>query len=264
VSPGRCITFSYVVSGLLALKKCIEALNNGSAYVPYQDSKLTMLLSAGLGTGKTSVVICLNSNPSNISETIATLRFGEKCALIQTDVRNNATIMEGVLATIDQEIERLEATIVAKERWEVVEERRKDELAEEGTMEAAAGGMERRLVTVVTGAEEERRRLDELIKRRAELTGSDFVAQAYKTKAIAFGGKYGDKYSYGKKFDIDEDEAIDNTRFKLKADSAAIPAVIRARGKEWKMGSDLEEDDEKLEQKARKVKRNKLVYSGLS
>lgn len=33
--------------GLLALKKCIEALNNQAAYTPYQDSKLTMLLSSG-------------------------------------------------------------------------------------------------------------------------------------------------------------------------------------------------------------------------
>lgn len=35
--------------GLLALKKCIESLNARSLYTPYQDSKLTMLLSEGLG-----------------------------------------------------------------------------------------------------------------------------------------------------------------------------------------------------------------------
>jgi hypothetical protein len=29
--------------GLLALKKCIEALNNRAHYVPFQDSKLTMV-----------------------------------------------------------------------------------------------------------------------------------------------------------------------------------------------------------------------------
>jgi len=29
--------------GLLALKKCIEALNNRAAYVPFKDSKLTMV-----------------------------------------------------------------------------------------------------------------------------------------------------------------------------------------------------------------------------
>ena len=35
------------LSGLLALKKCIEALNSKSLYTPFQDSKLTMLLSSG-------------------------------------------------------------------------------------------------------------------------------------------------------------------------------------------------------------------------
>jgi kinesin family protein 5 len=45
--------------GLLALKKCIECLNNGSSYIPFQDSKLTMLLSEGLGgNSKTSVIVC--------------------------------------------------------------------------------------------------------------------------------------------------------------------------------------------------------------
>ena len=29
--------------GLLALKKCVEALNNRAPYVPYMDSKLTMV-----------------------------------------------------------------------------------------------------------------------------------------------------------------------------------------------------------------------------
>ena len=33
----------YINLGLLALKKCIEALNSGSTYVPFQDSKLTMV-----------------------------------------------------------------------------------------------------------------------------------------------------------------------------------------------------------------------------
>lgn len=34
----------YINLGLLALKKCIEALNVKASYVPYQDSKLTMVI----------------------------------------------------------------------------------------------------------------------------------------------------------------------------------------------------------------------------
>ena len=246
------------------MKKCIEALNNRSHYVPFQDSKLTMLLSAGLGTGKTSVVVCSNSCPSNITETIAALRFGEKCSQIQTNVRNNATILEGVLSNIESEIDSLEAVIRAKERWEVIEEQRTDDLAEEGTVEAALGGVERRLVTVVTGAEDERIRLDELIRRRAELTGCDIVANAYKLNATGFGGKYGKKYLYGKKYDADEELTLENARFQSKTDMSLLPAVVRARGKEWKAGSELEVDQAELEKKAQKAKRSKLVYSGLS
>ena len=55
----------YINLGLLALKKCIEALNNDQPYVPYQDSKLTMLLSSGLGgNSKTAVLIACSSNSS--------------------------------------------------------------------------------------------------------------------------------------------------------------------------------------------------------
>ena len=45
-------------SGLLALKQCISALNEGSQHVPYQDSKLTLILSPSLGgDSKTTVVV---------------------------------------------------------------------------------------------------------------------------------------------------------------------------------------------------------------
>jgi hypothetical protein len=109
----------YINLGLLALKKCIESLNNRSHYTPYQDSKLTMLLSAGLGgNSKTSIVICNNMDPAHASETVATLRFGERCALIENEARNNASMLAAVLADIDTQIEVLEAEILKKERWE--------------------------------------------------------------------------------------------------------------------------------------------------
>jgi kinesin family member 5 len=251
----------YINLGLLALKKCIEALNNRQPYVPYQDSKLTMLLSAGLGNGKTSVIICSSSDCHHINETIATLRFGEKCSQIEMAIRNNVTVLESMLLNIDTEIKELEQLIIKKERWEVVEEKRHDELAEEGTVEAGQGGIEKRYVTVLCGAEEERNRLDELIRQRAELTGSDYIRRAYQTKVIAFGKK---SSTYGKKYNPSEEMKMDNERFNEKADEASVPSVVRARGKEWKMGKELEVAPEILEKKAWTTKRNKAVYSGLS
>jgi len=52
----------YINLGLLALKKVVKSLNSNdkkSTYVPYADSKLTMLLSSGLGgDSKTAIVVC--------------------------------------------------------------------------------------------------------------------------------------------------------------------------------------------------------------
>ena len=61
----------FINLGLLALKKCIESLNNKARYVPFQDSKLTMLLSSGLGGNcKTNVIICGNMDSRHASETM--------------------------------------------------------------------------------------------------------------------------------------------------------------------------------------------------
>jgi hypothetical protein len=75
--------------------------------------------------------------------------------MIETEVRTNVSMLESVLQKLSAEIQSLEALIKEKEVWEVVEERRVDELAEEGTMEASIGP-ERKLVTVLRGAEKER------------------------------------------------------------------------------------------------------------
>jgi hypothetical protein len=48
------------------------------------------------------------------------------------EARNNATMLESVLAGIDAQIADLERLILEKERWEIREEKREDTLAEEG------------------------------------------------------------------------------------------------------------------------------------
>jgi kinesin family protein 5 len=254
----------YINLGLLALKKCIEALNAKSSFVPYQETKLTMLLSAGLATGRTSVIVCVNSDPTHITETIGTLRFGERCALIETEVRTNISMLESVLQKLNSEIRALEDLIMEKDVWEVVEERRVDELAEEGTMEASIG-LERKLVTVLRGAENERAALNALLLQRAELTGSDMVtAVLNKTDVSTFGGNYDKNLSYGVKYDPEKDLSAHNERFAKKVSKDKVAAVVKAKGADWKTGEDLEVSAEELERKARVVKRNRLVYSGLS
>ena len=160
----------YINMGLLALKKVIEALNNKSSHVPYHYSKLTLLLSDGLGGDcKTSIIVCARMDPEHSSETMSSLRFGERCDLIEMEARNNANLLAAVLAELDGRIETLESTIKRKEKWELREEKRTDELAEEGTFEAALGGVEIKKVYALVGAETERLELEKLLRQRAKV-----------------------------------------------------------------------------------------------
>jgi hypothetical protein len=260
------------------------------------------------------------------------------------------------------------------------EERREDQLAEAGTVEAAAGGIEIKKVFVPVGAETERQQLERLLRRRAEFTGqplddddedeyeehagdSDAVnrygddsaapysdencnagshgggnkppnqkegkqtgvyadkslktqrnKQGGKARVIGFGKQMAELYGVGEKYDAAADLTEDNTRFADEADEAELPAVVRARAQriakekqkyggnaagagggavgekrvgadvdaevgaekglngdgngkmrgQWISGTALENDPGKLEQRAKKVNRSKLVYSGLS
>ena len=126
----------YINLGLLALKKCIEALNRKATYVPYQDSKLTMLLSPALGgDSKTSVVVCGSMDLENAKETVQALRFGESCTSVTNQANVGARGAASLLAELDREMAALEEAIQAKERWETTRVVRKDTNLEEGTYE---------------------------------------------------------------------------------------------------------------------------------
>jgi len=256
--------------GLLALKRVIENLNNRSAFVPYTESKLTMLLSEGLGgNSKTSIIICGNMDTSHASETVQTLRFGERCALVENEVeRDNASLLASVLADLDAKIASLEATIVVKERWEIIEELRLDANVEENTLEAAVGGKEVKKIATVVGAEEERQELERLLLRRAAFTSSvpiEEVSLGGGSKVLGFGSKSSKTYGLGEAYDAEKDAAQEHERFSERVAEASLSAVVRAKGgKAWTRPEDLAEDASTLEARAKKVNRSKLVYSGIS
>ena len=62
----------------------INALTDGkSSHVPYRDSVLTRLLSDSLGgNAKTHLIITCNPSKYNESETLSTLRFGDRAKVI--------------------------------------------------------------------------------------------------------------------------------------------------------------------------------------
>jgi len=54
-------------------ENCVKALTSGKAtpYLPYADSKLTMMLSSGLGEdGKSSVIVCAAQEQEHAAETV--------------------------------------------------------------------------------------------------------------------------------------------------------------------------------------------------
>mmetsp|Transcript_3524 Transcript_3524/g.6813 ORF Transcript_3524/g.6813 Transcript_3524/m.6813 type:complete len:636 (+) Transcript_3524:1-1908(+) len=160
--------------GLLALKQVITSLNEGRSHVPYHNSKLTMLLSEGLGgNSRSHVVVCASPDPQHASETMQTFRFGEDCALIENKVENNVRIVADLLHDIDAQIEALEEDIKRKERWETVETRRADNFVETGTLEEAINQSGGELVrsSKLVGAEKEHLELEALHARRRELLG---------------------------------------------------------------------------------------------
>lgn len=245
-----------------------------------------MLLSAGLGgNSKTSIIVCANMDPTHATETVATLRFGERCALIETSARNNATMLAGVLAALDAQIAALEKEIETKERWEGRNEERADTLAEEGTVEMAAGGVEIKKVYMLVGAEEERKQLEQLLIRRAKFIGSEPIvddadevdetgvgvvrkASSKRPKVVGFGKEYAELYGLGGKFDESAEYSAENSRFAQGlSDQAALPKAVRSHKgtKNWATGAPIaEEDAAVLEKNAKKLRRTRLAYSGIS
>lgn len=154
--------------GLLALKQCVEALQKKRRHVPFSDSKLTMIISEGLGRhAKTAVLVCGAQEECHGQETISTMKFGQVCRGIRQSAAVNTSIIEDLLRTINREIAKCEEKIRRQERWEIVKVEEKNE---SGQVVAV------RQKTLITGAEELREQLGELISKKMELTGDVIVS----------------------------------------------------------------------------------------
>lgn len=85
-------------SSLSCLGMVINSLSDGAPHIPYRDSKLTMLLMEALGgNSKTTLIICCNSEKDHISETLSTLRFGERAKRVKNIARVNEDLSAGEL-----------------------------------------------------------------------------------------------------------------------------------------------------------------------
>lgn len=173
--------------GLFSLKRVIEALHNRSRlssqgvpqhllpYVPYQDSKLTMILQEALGgSARTMVLATATMDPEHADESLQTMRFAEMCSQVQKrQEESQAASVREALDQIEKDITAVEAAIVAKERWETRLVRRRDVDTVAGAFgEGAMREREEVIPTsVLVGAESERDQLERLLKKKQELEG---------------------------------------------------------------------------------------------
>lgn len=87
---------------LSALGMVINALSDGkSSHIPYRDSKLTRILQESLG-GNSRTTLIINCSPSsyNDSETISTLRFGERAKTIKQKAKINEELSPAQLKSL--------------------------------------------------------------------------------------------------------------------------------------------------------------------
>lgn len=87
---------------LSALGMVINALSDGkSSHIPYRDSKLTRILQESLG-GNSRTTLIINCSPSsyNDSETMSTLRFGERAKTIKQKAKINEELSPAQLKAL--------------------------------------------------------------------------------------------------------------------------------------------------------------------
>ena len=99
---------------LTNLGMVINALTDGkSKFIPYRQSKLTWILSESLGgNAKTALVIACSPSPYNESETLSTLRFGERAKSIKNKPKVNKEL---TVDELKRQISKLEEQVREKD-----------------------------------------------------------------------------------------------------------------------------------------------------
>lgn len=171
--------------GLLALKRVVDALHlikkarregKQPPHVPYGDSKLTEILSDALGgDGKTTVLVTVASEHEHAIESVQTLRFGERCASVETKAKVGQNALRGMLAALNLSIGELEVRIKLCEKWVTTTTTRRD----------AHSGMDETVVSSkLGGAESLRTELEGMLAERTFLLGRVAVGTTKKDEGI--------------------------------------------------------------------------------
>uniref|UniRef100_A0A7E4ZQY5 Kinesin motor domain-containing protein n=1 Tax=Panagrellus redivivus TaxID=6233 RepID=A0A7E4ZQY5_PANRE len=96
-------------SGLLQLGNVVNALVSGSKFVPYRNSKLTLMLQDSLGgNSRTAVIVCVSPSDFNFAETLQTLNFGLRLRNITTKVTANQDPQSAIINELKNKVKQLQ------------------------------------------------------------------------------------------------------------------------------------------------------------
>ena len=97
---------------MLALGNCINALADGSEYIPYRNSKLTRLLKDSIG-GNCRTVMIANVSPSSetFEDTLNTLKYADRAKKIKLNLKKNYLNLEIHIAQYAKIVEDLKGEI---------------------------------------------------------------------------------------------------------------------------------------------------------
>ncbi|KAI3416662.1 Kinesin-like protein, partial [Psidium guajava] len=107
----------FINLSLSSLGKCINALAENSAHIPFRDSKLTRLLRDSFGgSARTSLVITIGPSARHYAETTGTIMFGQRAMKIvnmtklreEFDYESLCRKLESQVDHLTAEVERLE------------------------------------------------------------------------------------------------------------------------------------------------------------
>ena len=109
---------------LMTLGMVINALTEGASHIPYRDSKLTRVLQESLGgNSQTTLIITCSPSMLNQSESLSTLRFGQRAKLIKNKVvANTQKSAKELLIQLNKanlKIKQLESIIGKIEKGEI-------------------------------------------------------------------------------------------------------------------------------------------------